>query len=106
MSLEEYPICVRCGKPVTVLRDFYEQQERMHWLCFHLAFEHNTDPDVACDDPSCPWQVYDAIRALGAMKTADGNGYIIRADLQSPDIDGDTLAAALITLAKKVNDAT
>jgi hypothetical protein len=28
----------------------------MHWMCFHLEYEHDTDPDVACGDySSCPW---------------------------------------------------
>ena len=31
--------------------------EGMHWLCFHLEFEHmGTDPDLPCTDySSCPW---------------------------------------------------
>jgi hypothetical protein len=28
----------------------------MHWLCFHLEFEHQGDPDSPCADPSCPWR--------------------------------------------------
>ncbi|HET7233218.1 MAG TPA: hypothetical protein VFJ16_24620 [Longimicrobium sp.] len=43
--------------------------ERMHWLCFHLEFEHHGDPDVACGDPSCTWfqlEVYRReLQALG-----------------------------------------
>lgn len=32
--------------------------EGMHWLCFHLEFEHDTDPDVACGDiAGCPWWI-------------------------------------------------
>jgi hypothetical protein len=28
----------------------------MHWLCFHLEFEHDADPDVPCSDIlGCPW---------------------------------------------------
>jgi len=33
------------------------------WLCFHLEFEHEGDPDVPCLDASCPWrriQFYEA----------------------------------------------
>lgn len=41
----------------------------MHWLCFHLEFEHRGDPDGSCTDPSCPWwqiQVFrETLRALG-----------------------------------------
>lgn len=54
MSSDE-PKCVRCGKPVVFNRDHYQTFERMHWLCFHLEFEHEGDPDEACSDPSCPW---------------------------------------------------
>lgn len=49
------PICIRCGQLVTVNREHYELFERMHWLCFHLEFEHQGDPDAPCRDPSCPW---------------------------------------------------
>jgi hypothetical protein len=28
--------------------------ERMHWLCFHLTFEHHTDPDEPCNSRLCP----------------------------------------------------
>jgi hypothetical protein len=28
----------------------------MHWLCFHLEYEHDADPDEPCGDiGSCPW---------------------------------------------------
>jgi len=39
---------------VTRLEDI-ELFEGMHWLCFHLEYEHEADPDEACGDPSCPW---------------------------------------------------
>lgn len=55
MSEESPPTCVRCGRPVAANAELYEVFERMHWLCFHLEFEHAGDPDVACGDPSCPW---------------------------------------------------
>lgn len=47
-------ICVRCGKPVKKHRKDYETFEKMHWICFHLEYEHTTDPDEACEDASCP----------------------------------------------------
>jgi hypothetical protein len=48
--------CRFCGQPVKINEDYYDVFEGMHWLCFHLAFEHgNYDPDEPCDDPSCPW---------------------------------------------------
>lgn len=51
-------ICKRCGKPVTVYADDFDLFEQMHWLCFHLEFEHEGDPDEPCGDPSCPrWQI-------------------------------------------------
>lgn len=55
-----YPICVRCKEPVRVNKDLYEVFERMHYLCFHLEFEHgNYDPDEFCHVPGCPWQPAD-----------------------------------------------
>lgn len=49
--------CQRCGRVIEVDPDLSVGAfEGMHWLCFHLEFEHNTDPDVACSDIlSCPW---------------------------------------------------
>lgn len=45
------------GRPVIANRDLYEVLEQMHWLCFHLEFEHPGDPDLPCTDPSCAiWQ--------------------------------------------------
>jgi hypothetical protein len=49
-------LCVRCGRPVIENAGYYEVFEKMHWLCFHLEFEHKGDPDLACSDPSCPWR--------------------------------------------------
>ena len=48
-------ICARCGKSVIATAEYYDVQEKMHWLCFHLEFEHEGDPDAPCSDPSCPW---------------------------------------------------
>jgi hypothetical protein len=49
-------MCRFCGQPVKVNEEYYDVFEGMHWLCFHLQFEHGTyDPDEPCDDPSCPW---------------------------------------------------
>jgi hypothetical protein len=62
-------ICVRCGRAVIKNRDEFETFEKMHWLCFHLEYEHKADPDEACDDPSCPWWqlqiLKEKIRKLG-----------------------------------------
>ena len=51
----EVPICVRCGLEVRVCRETYEVLERMHYVCFHYAFEHiGFDPDQECVAPDCP----------------------------------------------------
>jgi hypothetical protein len=52
---EKEKICVRCNKPVEENKEQYEVFEKMHWLCFHLEYEHEGDPDRPCIDHSCPW---------------------------------------------------
>lgn len=38
--------------------------EGMHWLCFHLEFEHdNHDPDEPCGTSACPWNRIQALEA-------------------------------------------
>ena len=50
-------VCVRCQKAVVINRDQFELFEKMHWLCFHLEYEHDADPDEPCADfASCPWR--------------------------------------------------
>ncbi len=53
---EGTPHCRLCGYPVVVERERYEVFEQMHWLCFHIVYEHFGDPDEPCGDPSCPWR--------------------------------------------------
>ena len=53
---EEAPICRLCKGAVVVNRNHYDVFEQMHWLCFHIMFEHFGDPDEPCEDPSCPWR--------------------------------------------------
>jgi hypothetical protein len=53
--MSEEKLCRRCNQPVIENADRYDVFEQMHWLCFHLEFEHQADPDIACGDPSCPW---------------------------------------------------
>lgn len=69
MASQDAPLCVRCQQPVVVNRAEYALFESMHWLCFHLEFEHLADPDEACGDPSCPWwhiEVYKSkLQAMG-----------------------------------------
>lgn len=63
-------LCRRCGQPVVknaaLAVDVFEG---MHWLCFHLEYEHRGDPDEACSDPSCHWWqlevLRERLRALG-----------------------------------------
>lgn len=53
--------CTACGGPVIRNQDQFETFERMHWVCFHYEFEHDSerDRDVACRDPSCPTRQID-----------------------------------------------
>ncbi len=47
-------LCERCGLAVRANKDRYNV--RMHYLCFHLEFEHgDTDPDEDCGVPGCQW---------------------------------------------------
>ena len=63
-------LCRLCKQPVIVNAERYDVFEQMHWLCFHLVFEHNGDPDISCGDPDCPWfhiEVYkERLSQLGA----------------------------------------
>ncbi|MEQ8191528.1 MAG: hypothetical protein ABRQ39_26415 [Candidatus Eremiobacterota bacterium] len=50
-------ICKRCNRPVSKGSEYYDIYEQMHWICFHLEYEHGEyDPDEPCSDPSCPWK--------------------------------------------------
>jgi hypothetical protein len=61
--------CRRCGRPVEVYAEHYDTFEGTHWLCFHLEFEHDADPDAPCADIGCPWtaiKIYrDKLNELG-----------------------------------------
>ena len=51
---EGLSLCVRCGRPIEVNRDLAADRfGRMHWLCFHLEFEHPGDPDAPCAHRTC-----------------------------------------------------
>lgn len=56
--------CRRCGQPVPENANRYDAFESMHWLCFHLEYEHEGDPDVACGDIACPWFQLEVFRDL------------------------------------------
>ncbi|MFZ5643668.1 MAG: hypothetical protein ACOY46_08775 [Bacillota bacterium] len=61
-------LCRRCSRPVKKFSDGYDVFEQMHWLCFHLEFEHgNYEPDEPCDDPSCPWNRIQGIKRIGIL---------------------------------------
>jgi hypothetical protein len=52
-------ICQRCGEAVELSQEDYEIFERMHFECFHFAFEHDLNQpglsvDEDCGDPVCP----------------------------------------------------
>jgi hypothetical protein len=48
--------CRRCGLRIEFNAETADVFEGMHWLCFHLEFEHDADPDVRCSDfAGCPW---------------------------------------------------
>jgi hypothetical protein len=54
----ELPICVGCRQPVEVYPELYDAHSQMHLLCFHLAYEHEGDPDAPCSDSGCPqWRL-------------------------------------------------
>lgn len=55
--------CKRSGDPKTHRPEDFDLFEGMHWICFHLEFEHDTDPDGVCSDPSCPWWHIEVFRA-------------------------------------------
>jgi len=65
-------VCKRCGRAILVNPAVSaDVLEGMHWLCFHLEFEHGeTDPDLPCSDfTGCPWWTIrhyeDKLRELG-----------------------------------------
>jgi hypothetical protein len=57
MPDDDLPICRRCSRPVRREREMYEAFERMHYVCFHYAFEHGPprlDLDEDCGVAGCP----------------------------------------------------
>jgi hypothetical protein len=62
--------CKRCGRPIDANPEkSVDWYEGMQWLCFHLEYEHDVDPDLPCGY-GCPWwtiQHYERrLRELGA----------------------------------------
>ena len=66
-------MCRRCGRPVIANRALYDVFEQMHWLCFHLEFEHSGDPDAPCTDPSCTVWHLEVYRAALEAAGVDPN---------------------------------
>lgn len=60
--MSEPKVCMHCNKPVVVNAKDYSVFEDMHWLWFHLNFEHDDDPDEPCQDPSYPWWHIEVLR--------------------------------------------
>ena len=56
-------ICRFCNKPLDENSDS-SLFEGMHWLCFHLCFEHDGSPDLPCLDPSCLWNQLQELREM------------------------------------------
>jgi len=55
-STTETKVCKRCGRPVVVNVKHFDLFEQMHWVCFHLEYEHGDhDPDEPCGVPGCFW---------------------------------------------------
>lgn len=71
--------CRRCGAPKSHRPEDYDLFDGMHWLCFHLENEHDTDPDVACSDPSCPWWHIEVLRAELSNLGIDPDQVVTRA---------------------------
>jgi hypothetical protein len=49
---------MRSGEPVETSEEDYNLFERMHWDCFHYAYEHDLHGVVPetedCGQPGCP----------------------------------------------------
>ena len=66
-NMPAYRPCKLCGKPVVRNAAHYDDCEGMHWICFHLMFEHVGDADAPCENPRCPWrQIVNLIANQGA----------------------------------------
>ena len=86
-SSKDGPVCKRCGRAISIDPLFDpEVLEGMHWLCFHLEFEHEGDPDRPCLDISCPWrriQFYQAALSRAGIDPKAAFDAEIRAFIES-----------------------
>ena len=95
------PICKACKKPVTKYPDLFAVHEEMHWLCFHLAYEHDGDPDEACTDPSCPWRQISRLESEKADELLGVDGETSsKAGLKRAIYGDDDRLSITMTLAK------
>lgn len=77
--MEDSLICRLCKEPVVKNREHYETFENMHWICFHIIFEHHgADKDEECRDPSCPmrWgRILDSLTSPDSWRF-EAKGYV------------------------------
>ena len=64
-------LCRRCGDPVISCRADYDAFEQMHYVCFHLTFEHldAVDADAFCGLAGCPVGALPATAPTGAAES-------------------------------------
>lgn len=67
-------ICRRCDRPVA--SDDYEVFEKMHYVCFHYAFEHHGDVDRECRSDGCPSRTVRPRRAATPDIEAGDFGFV------------------------------
>jgi hypothetical protein len=62
-KMTSLPSCRKCGRRIEANAANAGIFEGMHWLCFHLEYEHDADPDIACGDyAGCPWWTIDHLK--------------------------------------------
>ncbi len=67
-AADDAPVCRLCGMRVVMNRERYEVFEGMHYVCFHLMFEHQGDVDEVCDVPGCPIAPQSVVRLREALR--------------------------------------
>jgi hypothetical protein len=80
---EGFPACRRCGLAVEANAEAYDVFEQMHYVCFHLEFEHQGDPDVECSAGGCPAA---GIRVPSLYLRTDGVDLVAAANTVVPAI--------------------
>lgn len=86
-----------------VNKEQYDVFERMHWLCFHLEFEHGDyDPDEACDDSGCPWSLIQNLQRQSAPSRKPIE--LVRLQKQEIDLLEALVGAQLVAVETSVAD--